>query len=350
MSQQIINSVDLTGVPNIPPTTGGCQNDTTAAANAQANHWWTCGGWTTATDVTICPDKNTWGLSYDDGPSPYTPQLLDYLETANLKTTFFIVGSRALSRPDILRYEYMNGHQLSVHTWSHPALTQLTNEQIILELGWTKEVIRQATGVTPLTMRPPYGDIDDRVRFICAKMNLTPIIWTSTGPYTNYDTEDWKIGSGVVSAAQVVQNFDGILANSTSLSTGYIVLAHDLYKQSVELATEVVLPQALAMQPRQNLRPIIQCLNLPLGDAYVETNSNTTGSGGAGSQTSSAVNSQNTGGAGTNSAGGLGTTSSGGSTSSSGSGSSGALQNMRASSPLTLFLVGGSSALAFCML
>ncbi|CAG8776477.1 1336_t:CDS:2, partial [Acaulospora colombiana] len=70
---------------------------------------------TRPSDITTCPDKNTWGLSYDDGPSPDTPRLLDYLASQNLHSTFFVVGSRALSRQDILQAEYMQGHQLSVH-------------------------------------------------------------------------------------------------------------------------------------------------------------------------------------------------------------------------------------------
>jgi peptidoglycan/xylan/chitin deacetylase (PgdA/CDA1 family) len=102
----------------------------------------------------------TWGLSYDDGPSPYTPNLLSYLGKANLTGTFFVVGSRAISRPTILQQEHMLGHQISVHTWSHTALTTQSNEQIIAELGWTKLVIRKVLGVTPNTMRPPYGDIE----------------------------------------------------------------------------------------------------------------------------------------------------------------------------------------------
>ena len=71
----------------------------------------------------------------------------------------------------------MKGHELSVHTWSHHVmslsfskahcrftrhyqpLTSLTNEQIVAELGWTREAIKRVTGVTPTTMRPPYGDI-----------------------------------------------------------------------------------------------------------------------------------------------------------------------------------------------
>ena len=70
---------------------------------------------------------------------------------------------------------FPSGHQLSVHTWSHPFLTTLTNEQIIAELGWTKKAIKDITGVTPNTMRPPYGDIDDRVRGISMAMGLTPV-------------------------------------------------------------------------------------------------------------------------------------------------------------------------------
>ena len=117
--------------------------------------------------------------------------MLDYLDEQNLKSTFFLVGSRVISRPEMVQTEYMAGHQLSVHTWSHPSLTTLTNEQIVAELGWTKKVIKDVTGVTPNTFRPPYGDIDDRVRAVAAQMGLTPIIWTSitTGGQTvNFDT------------------------------------------------------------------------------------------------------------------------------------------------------------------
>lgn len=54
----------------------------------------------------------------DDGPSPYTPRLLNLLSVHNIKATFFIVGSRAISRPQMIQTEYMQGHQLSVHTWA----------------------------------------------------------------------------------------------------------------------------------------------------------------------------------------------------------------------------------------
>jgi peptidoglycan/xylan/chitin deacetylase (PgdA/CDA1 family) len=53
----------------------------------------------------------------------------------------------------MVQTEYMLGHQLSVHTWAHSPLTTLTNEQIVAELGWTKKIIKDITGVTP-NVRP----------------------------------------------------------------------------------------------------------------------------------------------------------------------------------------------------
>lgn len=70
--------------------------------------------------------------------------------------------------------------------------TSLTNEEIVAELGWTKQIIKDVTGVTPNTMRPPYGDIDDRVRYISLQMGLTPIIWTAADGGT-FDTQDWQV-------------------------------------------------------------------------------------------------------------------------------------------------------------
>lgn len=277
--QEWMAAIDWSTVPNIPVTgLGGCQNTTYNAqsiADAAANGWWTCGGHTRSSDVVACPQKMTWGVSFDDGPSPDTPRLLDYLVEKDLKSTFFVVGSRAISRPEMLQYEYMAGNQISVHTWAHPYLTTKTNEEIVAELGWTKEAMKQILGVTPTTMRPPYGDIDDRVRAISLAMGLTPIIWTIANG-TSFDTGDWQVAGGIVSADAVVQRFEGFLDNAGELDTGFIVLAHDLYQQSTSLAIEYILPYALNRDDL-TLEPIYQCLGQDLQDVYIETASNTTG-------------------------------------------------------------------------
>lgn len=155
--QEWISQIDWSKVPGWSKTQGEASSsenpDAVKEAGEDKRCWWTHGGCTAEDDITQCPNKHDWGLSYDDGPSPYTTTLLNYLAEQQVTSTFFIVGSRALSRPDMLRAELVLGHQLSVHTWSHPYLTTLTNEELVAELGWTKKVIQEATGLTPNTVR-----------------------------------------------------------------------------------------------------------------------------------------------------------------------------------------------------
>ncbi|ORY74064.1 hypothetical protein BCR35DRAFT_306855 [Leucosporidium creatinivorum] len=299
MVQGWIADVRSKQIPNIPVTgIDGCSNTTYNAqalkdAGADGNCWWTCGGCERDTDIVTCPKKDTWGMSFDDGPSEDTPRLLDYLESnGDLKSTFFVVGSRALSRPEILQNTYMAGHEISVHTWSHNSLTTMTNEEIIAELGWSKEVIKAVIGVTPTTMRPPYGDIDDRVRAICLAMDLTPIIWTSVGEQT-FDTQDWRLGDPAshVTQADVMENFKTFLDLSQTISTGFIVLAHDLYTTSVNLAIQSVLPGAIAFRPKLTLQPINTCQGKAMSEAYVETATGASADSSSSSSSSSASSS-----------------------------------------------------------
>jgi len=264
-------------IPEFPPTVNGsCALNPDAVAQAPDRGWWTCGGHTRATDITACPDKLTWGVSFDDGPSPYTPALLKYLTDKKLLATFFVVGSRVIERPSMLIEQYMTGHEISVHTWSHKPLTSLTTDQIVAELGWTRKAIKEVLGVTPTTMRPPYGDIDDRVRAISLAMGLQPIIWTRTPVTGQFDTNDWMVAGGLVSGAQSFQTFQAILTNATQIDTGFIVLQHDLYDITVELATHFTLDAAINNNPPLTLKPIGQCLKYPASNLYLESTTNAT--------------------------------------------------------------------------
>lgn len=137
-------------------------------------------------------------------------------------------------------------------------------------------------------------------------MNLTPVIWTSVGEQT-FDTQDWRLGDPAshVTEQDVMANFQTFLDLSQTLSTGFIVLAHDLYTQSVNLAStsrpssarlslhvltalllaaQHILPGAMAFRPRLTLEPINTCQGKAMSEAYVETS---TGAG-ANSSSSSA--------------------------------------------------------------
>lgn len=111
-----------------------------------------------------------------------------------MNATFFVIGTAAYWNPDMVLAEYMAGHQIAVHTWRHQYLTTLSNEEVVAELGYTREIIKvgrngnicgssspctqDIIGVTPTTYRPPYGDVDDRIRAIAMAMGLETIVWT----------------------------------------------------------------------------------------------------------------------------------------------------------------------------
>ncbi|KAF9525351.1 hypothetical protein CPB83DRAFT_772230 [Crepidotus variabilis] len=272
-----MKELDGHDIPNLSVTKdGSCPSDTAAAADAANRGWWTCGGPARVTDIVACPDKNTWGISFDDGPAFYSHVLLNYLKQKNLDATFFVVGSRVYEHWDMLVDEYMNGHEISVHTWSHRPLTSLTNEQIVAELGWTRKIIKQVLGVTPTTMRPPYGDIDDRVRAISLAMGMIPVLWTQTPSGTKFDTNDWRVAGGTVNGTSSFNTFESILSSAATLDTGFIVLEHDLFEITVDLAVGYFLDAALSHQPKFNLEPIGQCSHIPTTDLYLESNQNET--------------------------------------------------------------------------
>lgn len=269
-----IPDLSLTVDPGNESGNGGCAGNPAARDDAANRGWWTCGGHTRATDVTTCPQKGTWGLSFDDGPSPYTQYLLNYLEEVDLSATFFLVGSRVIEHPAIVVEEYMKGHELSIHGWSHKGLTSLSNEQIVAELGWTRKAIQEVTGVTPTTMRPPLGDIDDRVRAITLAMGMVPIMWSRTSAGGTFDTNDWKIPGGKEDGVASFEAIKTLVTEASKLETGFIVLQHDLYDSSVIMGAGYTLPYALNFEPKLNLVSIGECIRKPGTDLYFESNKN----------------------------------------------------------------------------
>jgi len=169
---------------------------------------------------------------------------------------FFLVGSRCSEYGALVKQEVAQGHQVAVHTWSHHALTSLTNEQIVAEIKWTEKCIFDVAGVIPTMMRPPYGDTDDRVRFVLEKLGYQQVIWTD-----GFDTNDWQIPDNVgVTTASVLATFRSWLPLIPKLGHGFIVLEHDLWAQTVGVALQI-LPQAIAA--KLNLQPVGTCMNLP---------------------------------------------------------------------------------------
>ncbi|KAF8931646.1 chitin deacetylase [Haplosporangium gracile] len=248
--------VDMTKVPVYPLSNDGvCPPAGTTIPAAQC--WWTCQKCTAPDDITFCPQPETWGLTYDDGPSPDSPRLYDDLLTHGTQATLFIVGSRAISYPATLLRAYNAGHQIAIHTWSHPSMTSLSNEQIVAELKWTEKAIVSVIGVTPIYWRPPYGDVDNRVRAIATQLGYKTSIWTD-----GFDTNDWNIPAGTATPQSVVATFQTWMAKIPTMPNGFIVLEHDLFPAEVNVSIDGILPIAYADKSLK-MMPIARCM----GDA-----------------------------------------------------------------------------------
>jgi len=66
------------------------------------------------------------------------------------------------------------------------------------------KAIKLAIGITPTCWRPPYGDVDDRIRAIAKGLGLQTVLWT-------YNSNDWEVGSGNVTAQQVDANYQSLI-------------------------------------------------------------------------------------------------------------------------------------------
>ncbi|KAF9148644.1 chitin deacetylase [Linnemannia schmuckeri] len=233
--QQWLAEIDLKGAPSIPVNVG--EPPDCPAKLDPGVCYWTCENCAND-DVVECPDKNVWGLTFDDGPTPATPELLAFLDQQQVKATFFLIGANVVQYPDMVVKEAAAGHHLASHTWSHRALTTLTNEQIVAEIKWTEKAILDATGLRVRYMRPPYGDVDNRVRFVLKKLGYTVVNWGGD----TFDSNDWKIPQ--VSSSAVVTHLQKSIAayttNAANNTKGFISLEHDLTSQTVNIAKTLI--------------------------------------------------------------------------------------------------------------
>ncbi|KAI1318376.1 chitin deacetylase [Mortierella claussenii] len=249
--QAWLKEIDLTGAPDIPKLTAA--KGTPPACKPPTNPP-AC----PADDITVCKAANTWGLTFDDGPSTATPTLLDFLKTNSLKASFFLIGSNVIQHPEIVKRELTEGHHLASHTWSHTALTTLSNEEIVAEMKWTEKAVLAATGLKMKYMRPPYGDINNRVRFVLKKLGYIPVDWTGDA----FDTNDWRIVPKDFPEEWVVGNFSKSLDTyvASPKTTGFYCLEHDVSVTTVNAALKLV---PLGLTRKINFASVAGCENDP---------------------------------------------------------------------------------------
>lgn len=160
-------------------------------------------------------------LTFDDGPSGYTQQLLDGLKERGAKVTFFLPGQCAEAYPETVRREYREGHQIAQHTYSHAQLSAKTDEQIKWELNKTDGILNGILGKEfKYALRPPYGDNNARV---LAAINRPAFNWS-------IDPVDWRDRDSDTVCNRIVNNaFDGA-----------IILVHDIHRTTIPGALRAI--------------------------------------------------------------------------------------------------------------
>ena len=153
----------------------------------------------------------TVALTFDDGPNPpYTQQILNILQSRGVPATFFVVGQRVAANPEIVQAEVAAGYPVGNHSWSHPELSKLSEEEVQSELSRTSDILQEVAGYRPTVFRPPYGDYNQTVQNAASEENMELILWDNS-------PDDWRLpGAKVISERAI-----------SAAHNGSVILLHD---------------------------------------------------------------------------------------------------------------------------
>ena len=119
-------------------------------------------------------------LTFDDGPSPeHTPRVLDLLDEAGVKATFFVIGQKAAAHPELVRDIVARGHAVGIHGHLHDRfLTLRSPDTVGDDLAEAIATIEAITGVRPTLFRPPVGLTSPRVARALEWFDLVVVGWS----------------------------------------------------------------------------------------------------------------------------------------------------------------------------
>ncbi len=170
-------------------------------------------------------DQKIVALTFDDGPGPYTERLLDEMKKRNVRATFFVLGTRVDSYPELIRRMANEGHVVGNHSNSHRMLHKMTLAQVHNEMGQCAEKVEKILGHKPEVMRCPGGNCSNTVKQY-AKDAGVPIL------YWSVDTRDWE--------SRNVQSIMNVAFGENGIKDGSIVLMHDIYSTTVDAAVQMM--------------------------------------------------------------------------------------------------------------
>lgn len=155
------------------------------------------------------PGNKSIALTFDDGPSPATPEILAILAQYQVPATFFQCGVNVLRAPELTRAVHAAGHEIGNHSHTHPNCALKSPSFIHAEFSRAQDVIAECTGTAPSLLRAPYGVRWFGYREMQARLGLRGVMWTVIG-------RDWALPAPAIA--------DRVLSGVTG---GAIVCLHD---------------------------------------------------------------------------------------------------------------------------
>lgn len=152
-----------------------------------------------------------------------TPEILKILRDHDLKTTFFLTGFWVDKYPEMVQKIAEEGHEIGNHTYSHPHLNTLSEEQIREELRKLNEMIFELTGKKPYLFRPPFGEYNNKVIATAKRCGYQTIQWS-------IDSLDWQELGKETMIKRVTEN----------LHPGAIALFHNNGKYTAEALPAII--------------------------------------------------------------------------------------------------------------
>jgi len=186
-------------------------------------------------------------LSFDDGPGPSTPALLDVLHMASCKATFFVLGCNLAQAMSVATQAVREGHALGNHTFSHARPGALPDAALIDEIGRTDALIREAYRLADvpepdvIPLRLPYGLAPQDVRGdVLTRLKRSHTGWTAI-------FDDWQ--RPAPPAQQLADTMRRHIAAQTALGQDALLCLHDSSRHADERPATVEAVRLLLGDP-----------------------------------------------------------------------------------------------------
>ena len=183
-------------------------------------------------------------ITFDDGPSKYTSQIIDILDKNNVKGTFFMVNNNMIVFKDVVRRMNSEGHGTGFHGVTHD-INELykTEDSAIEEFRTCNRTFYKITGGTSRLVRIPFGSKPYMLESIYKKfIDEGFLVWDWT-----IDTEDWKS-----SEDQIVSNILYYARESDEI----VILLHE-NQRTVDCLNNII---AILKERGYDIRPITEDL------------------------------------------------------------------------------------------